>query len=55
MLKLQYLLSLLPVDVIKVEPLVIRGNKSPKPLILRANKGDWIEVTLNKIWKEIYY
>lgn len=35
---------------------VMAGKKNPKPLILRANAGDWIEVTLhNLIDKKIPY
>lgn len=30
--------------------LVIAGQYKPKPLILRANVGDWIEVTLHNVW-----
>ena len=26
------------------------GKYQPKPLILRANTGDWLEVTLYNIW-----
>ena len=29
---------------------VLSGKKSPKPLILRANAGDWMEVTLHNGW-----
>lgn len=29
-----------------------RGNYEPKPLILRANAGDWIEVTLHNLFDE---
>ena len=30
--------------------LVFAGKYSPKPLILRANVGDWLEVTLYNLW-----
>lgn len=30
--------------------LVLAGNYTPKPLILRANVGDWLEVTLHNLW-----
>ena len=30
--------------------LVLDGEYQPKPLILRANVGDWIEVTLHNLW-----
>ena len=30
--------------------LVLAGKYTPKPLILRANVGDWIEVTLHNLW-----
>lgn len=30
--------------------LVLAGNYKPKPLILRANVGDWLEVTLHNVW-----
>lgn len=30
--------------------LVIAGKYKPKPLILRANVGDWLEVTLHNLW-----
>ena len=29
---------------------VLAGKCMPKPLILRANVGDWIEVTLHNAW-----
>ncbi|MBQ8233731.1 MAG: multicopper oxidase domain-containing protein [Lachnospiraceae bacterium] len=29
---------------------VLNGKYNPKPLILRANAGDWIEVTLHNAW-----
>ena len=29
---------------------VMKGNYPPKPLILRANVGDWLEVTLHNLW-----
>lgn len=36
--------------------LVLSGKKQPKPLILRANVGDWIEVTLhNKLKSQVPY
>ena len=30
--------------------LVLAGKYTPKPLILRANVGDWLEVTLYNVW-----
>lgn len=30
--------------------LVLAGKMKPKPLILRANVGDWLEVTLHNVW-----
>lgn len=30
--------------------LVLAGKCRPKPLILRANAGDWLEVTLHNVW-----
>ena len=30
--------------------LVLAGKYTPKPLILRANVGDWLEVTLHNLW-----
>ena len=30
--------------------LVLAGKYTPKPLILRANVGDWLEVTLHNVW-----
>lgn len=30
--------------------LVFAGKYTPKPLILRANVGDWLEVTLHNLW-----
>ncbi len=30
--------------------LVLAGKYTPKPLILRANVGDWLEVTLHNCW-----
>ena len=30
--------------------LVFAGKYKPKPLILRANVGDWLEVTLHNLW-----
>lgn len=30
---------------------VLSGKYTPKPLILRANVGDWLEVTLHNMWK----
>jgi len=30
--------------------LALCGNYTPKPLILRANVGDWLEVTLHNVW-----
>lgn len=30
--------------------LVLTGKYKPKPLILRANVGDWLEVTLHNVW-----
>lgn len=30
--------------------LVFAGKYKPKPLILRANVGDWLEVTLHNVW-----
>ncbi len=30
--------------------LVLSGKYTPKPLILRANVGDWLEVTLHNVW-----
>lgn len=30
--------------------LVLAGKYTPKPLILRANVGDWVEVTLHNLW-----
>lgn len=32
--------------------LVLSGKKNPKPLILRANAGDWIEVTLHNMFSK---
>lgn len=30
--------------------LVFAGKYTPRPLILRANVGDWLEVTLHNVW-----
>lgn len=30
--------------------LLLAGKCEPKPLILRANAGDWLEITLHNIW-----
>ena len=30
--------------------LVLAGKYTPRPLILRANVGDWLEVTLHNLW-----
>lgn len=30
--------------------LVLAGKYTPKPLILRANVGDWLEVILHNVW-----
>lgn len=32
--------------------LILSGKKNPKPLILRANAGDWIEVTLHNMFSK---
>lgn len=32
--------------------LVLAGKYTPKPLILRANVGDWLEITLHNIWEK---
>lgn len=32
--------------------LILEGKKNPKPLILRANAGDWIEVTLHNMFSK---
>ncbi|MCI8408849.1 MAG: multicopper oxidase domain-containing protein [Lachnospiraceae bacterium] len=37
---------------IKDVDLVLEGKKNPKPLILRANAGDWIEVTLHNMFSK---
>ena len=29
---------------------MLAGKYTPKPLILRANVGDWLEVTLHNLW-----
>ena len=33
---------------------VLSGRRGPCPLILRANAGDWIEITLHNLFEDVY-